>query len=84
MFGCGNYPTFPSILENIRKEAIQNVQRLRHHACLVIFAGNNEDYQIQEQFDLTYDYNDKQPDNWLQTDFPARYIYEQVEIYSQI
>jgi beta-mannosidase len=44
----------------------------------VIFAGNNEDYQVQEGFALTYDYDDKDPESWLKTNFPARYIYEKV------
>jgi beta-mannosidase len=83
MFGCGNYPVFPSILESIRGEALANVQRLRHHACLAVFAGNNEDYQLQESNNLTYDYKDKDPENWLRTNFPARYIYEQVNTTTQ-
>jgi beta-mannosidase len=78
MFGCGNYPAFPGLLDSIREEAKQNVRRLRHHACMVIFAGNNEDYQVQEAFGLTYNYEDKNPSNWLKTDFPARYVYEKV------
>jgi beta-mannosidase len=76
MFACGNYPIFPGIRDSIRQEAIINVRRLRHHACLAIFAGNNEDYQIQESYSLTYEYNDKEPESWLRTNFPARYIYE--------
>ena len=47
---------------------------------MAIFAGNNEDYQLQESENLTYDYEDKNPDNWLKTDFSARYIYEKVWI----
>jgi len=78
MFGCGNYPTFPEILQSIKDECTANVSRLRHHPSIIIYAGNNEDYQIQEQFELTYDYEDKDPENWLKTDFPARYIYEKV------
>jgi beta-mannosidase len=76
MFGCGNYPTWPSLLKSIKAEAIDNVKRIRHHPCLAIFAGNNEDYQVQESSGLTYDYADKNEDNWLKSDFPARYIYE--------
>lgn len=76
MFGCGNYPTFPEILDSIRKECVANVSRIRHHPSIVIYAGNNEDYQVQESFGLTYDYEDKDAQNWLKTDFPARYIYE--------
>jgi beta-mannosidase len=78
MFGCGNYPCWPALLDSIREEAHVNVRSLRHHACVVIYAGNNEDYQVQEQSGLTYDYADKNPDNWLKTDFPARYIYEKI------
>ncbi|KAF2247067.1 glycoside hydrolase family 2 protein [Trematosphaeria pertusa] len=78
MFGCGNYPAFPSILQSIHDECVANVGRLRHHPSIVIYAGNNEDYQVQEQFGLTYNYEDKDAENWLQTDFPARYIYEKL------
>ena len=83
MFGCGNYPTFPEILQSIKEECISNVARLRHHPSLVIYAGNNEDYQVQESFGLTYNYEDKDPESWLKTDFPARYIYEKVSLHIQ-
>lgn len=78
MFGCGNYPAFPKILKSIQEECVANVARLRHHPSVVLYAGNNEDYQVQEQCGLTYDYEDKDPESWLKTDFPARYIYEKV------
>ncbi|EEA25042.1 beta-mannosidase, putative [Talaromyces marneffei ATCC 18224] len=64
MFGCGNYPTWPSLLDSIKREAIENVVRLRHHRAIVLYAGNNEDYQVQEQAGLTYDFNDKDPHMW--------------------
>ena len=78
MFACGNYPTWPELLESIKQEAVYNVRRLRHHSSIVIYVGNNEDYQVQEQNGLEYDYEDKNPENWLKTDFPARYIYEKL------
>jgi beta-mannosidase len=78
MFGCGNYPAFSEILASIKDEAIANLKRIRHHPSIVIFAGNNEDYQVRESYKLTYNYEDKDPDNWLASDFPARYIYEKV------
>lgn len=78
MFGCGNYPTYPEILQSIEEECVCQTRRLRHHPCIAIYAGNNEDYQVQEQLGLTYDYDDKDPQSWLKTDFPARYIYEKV------
>ncbi|KAJ4290785.1 Beta-mannosidase B [Collariella sp. IMI 366227] len=76
MFGCGNYPTWPALLESIDREARENIKLLRHHPSIVIWAGNNEDYQYQEQNGLTYDYENKDAESWLKTDFPARYIYE--------
>ncbi|KAL5115715.1 hypothetical protein ACEQ8H_006427 [Pleosporales sp. CAS-2024a] len=78
MFGCGNYPAFPAMLQSIEQECMANVGRLRHHPAIVIYAGNNEDYQVQEQYGLQYDYDDKDPESWLKTDFPARYIYEKL------
>jgi beta-mannosidase len=78
MFGCGNYPAYPEILKSIKDECVCQTKRLRHHPSMSIYAGNNEDYQVQEQYKLTYDYDDKDPSNWLKTDFPARYIYEKL------
>ena len=78
MFGCGNYPAWPELLKSIQREAEENVKLLRHHPSIVIWAGNNEDYQYQESESLTYDYANKDAESWLKTDFPARYIYEKV------
>ncbi|KAL8382510.1 hypothetical protein RB595_006338 [Gaeumannomyces hyphopodioides] len=78
LFGCGNYPTWPELLDSIRREARENVKLLRHHPSIVIWVGNNEDYAYAESVQLTYNYADKDPENWLKTDFPARYIYEKL------
>ena len=76
-FACANYPAHPSYLASVETEARQNVRRLRNHPSLVIWAGNNEDYQIVERYGLEYNYTkDKDPQSWLKTNFPARYIYE--------
>lgn len=78
MFGCGNYPAFPEYLKLVKTEAEENVKLLRHHPSIVIWAGNNEDYQYQESEKLTYEPENKDEESWLKTDFPARYIYEKV------
>lgn len=78
MFGCGNYPAYPEILKSIEEECVCQTKRLRHHPSMAIYAGNNEDYQVQETYGLKYDYEDKDPQSWLKSDFPARYIYEKV------
>lgn len=77
MFGCGQYPAYNSFLESVKVEAEQNVKRLRHHPSIVIFAGNNEDYQLAESLKLDLDYGDEKSD-FRQTNFPARHIYERV------
>ncbi|KAL8945471.1 MAG: hypothetical protein Q9211_000009 [Gyalolechia sp. 1 TL-2023] len=78
MFACGNYPAHDEFLDLVKREATANVERLRHHPCIVIWAGNNEDYQYRETERLEYDRGDLDPDNWLKSNFPARYIYEKI------
>jgi beta-mannosidase len=48
MFACGIYPAHPEFLESVKQETEANVKRLHHHACLALWCGNNEDYQIAE------------------------------------
>lgn len=75
MFACGSYPTFPSFLDSVTQEAQYNCRRLRAHPSIVIWAGTNEDYQIQEEYRLDYQ-KTSDPQEWLHSTFPARYIYE--------
>lgn len=76
-FACGSYPAYESFLKNFEHEARQQIRRLRTHPSMVIWAGNNEDYQVQERYKLDYNYEgDKDPESWLKSTFPARYIYE--------
>ena len=42
MFACAAYHLTPALDESIRKEAAQNLRRIRHHACLALISGNNE------------------------------------------
>ncbi len=42
MFACSVYELTPEFEENIRQEFIDNVKRIRHHACLGLWCGNNE------------------------------------------
>lgn len=76
-FACGSYPTYPSFLASVEAEARQNLARLRRHPSIVLWAGNNEDYQVQERYQLEYRFEeDKDPESWLRSGFPARYLYE--------
>ena len=65
-----------SYLDNFEREARQQVRRLRSHPSVVIWADNNEDYQVQERYKLDYNFENKDPESWLKSTFPARYIYE--------
>ncbi len=42
IFACGTYPDDEAFAENVRIEAVENVRRLRHHASLALWCGNNE------------------------------------------
>ena len=42
MFACAHYRLTEEMEENIRQELVDNVKRIRHHACLGLWCGNNE------------------------------------------
>ncbi|MDE6348972.1 MAG: glycoside hydrolase family 2 protein [Bacteroides sp.] len=42
MFGCTIYPADPTFLRRVSEEADYNIKRLRNHACLAMWCGNNE------------------------------------------
>ena len=42
MFACSVYKLSDDFKENITIEAIENIKRLRHHACMALWCGNNE------------------------------------------
>ncbi len=75
MFACGLYPAYPEFQENVRAEAEAAVRRLRHHPCLVIWSGNNEDYAVASSLNA---YDPTFEGDFTQTAFPARAIYERL------
>jgi beta-mannosidase len=42
MFACAMYPGDDAFLENVKQEAIDNIKRLRNHASIALWCGNNE------------------------------------------
>lgn len=42
MFACSLYPLDSTFLYNVKYEAIDNIKRLRNHACISLWCGNNE------------------------------------------
>ncbi|HWD41230.1 MAG TPA: hypothetical protein VG944_20465 [Fimbriimonas sp.] len=60
-FGCSYYPDADDHQAELTREASVNVRRLRHHASLALWCGNNENHQM---------WNDK----WGGAEFaPSRY-----------
>ena len=46
MFACQTYEVDSAFLANVREEAIYNVRRLRNHACMAVYTGNNEEQDV--------------------------------------
>ncbi|KAG9230710.1 glycoside hydrolase family 2 protein [Amylocarpus encephaloides] len=78
LFACGDYPASADFVAQIKAEAEQQVRRVGHHACLAIWAGNNEDYMLAEKWGWEYDMKDENEENWAKSNFPSRLIYEKV------
>jgi len=45
IFACTTYPSDPDFLRRVTEEAEYNIKRLRNHACLAMWCGNNEIYE---------------------------------------
>ncbi len=71
MFACGMYPAHDAFQRSVRAEARAAVTRLRHHACLAIWCGNNEDYAVAESLG-------RHGPGATGGDFDARVIYERL------
>lgn len=63
MFSCAVYELTSEFEENIKNEFIDNIKRLRHHACLGLWCGNNE--LEQAHVDGWYEVTPKQREDYL-------------------
>lgn len=45
IFACTTYPSDPAFLKRVDEEAEYNIKRLRNHASLAMWCGNNEIYE---------------------------------------
>lgn len=45
IFACTTYPSDPAFLSRVKEEAVYNIKRLRNHASLAMWCGNNEIYE---------------------------------------
>jgi beta-mannosidase len=42
MFACAMVPGDSAFIDNVKKEVTENICRLRNHACIALWCGNNE------------------------------------------
>ncbi|ONI37994.1 glycoside hydrolase [Candidatus Epulonipiscium fishelsonii] len=49
MFACAVYELTEEFEENVTQELIDNIKRIRNHACLALWCGNNEMEMFVEQ-----------------------------------
>ena len=63
MFSCAVYELTPEFEANIRAEMVDNVKRLRHHASLGLWCGNNE--LEQAHYDGWYEVTPKQRADYI-------------------
>ena len=46
IFACTTYPSDPAFMKRVEAEAEYNIKRLRNHASLAMWCGNNEIYEL--------------------------------------
>jgi len=61
MFACSLYPADEAFIDNVRQEVAYNVKRLRNHASLALWCGNNETEMGIEfwQWPTTFNYSNE-------------------------
>jgi beta-mannosidase len=52
MFACSMYDADEAFVDSISQEVRDNVRRIRHHACLGLWCGNNEIEQMWDSWDI--------------------------------
>jgi beta-mannosidase len=59
MFSCSAYPATPDFLASVEEEARHQVKRLRDHACLALWCGNNEDLGALNWYEVSRKHRDR-------------------------
>lgn len=65
IFGCTPYPSDDAFLANVREEAVYNIKRLRNHASLAYWCGNNEILEGLNYWGWDKQYPKKVMDAWF-------------------
>ncbi len=59
MFSCSTYPATKDFLASVEEEARYQVKRLRDHACIALWCGNNEDLGALNWFPASRENRDR-------------------------
>ncbi len=59
IFACAMYPGDDNFFENVRQEVVDNVIRIRNHACVALYCGNNENEVAWNQWGWKEKYDEK-------------------------
>ncbi|MEI6602988.1 MAG: glycoside hydrolase family 2 protein [Clostridia bacterium] len=73
MFACAVYDLTQEFEENIRAEFVDNIKRIRHHACLGLWCGNNENEQAIQSWHV-----DSHSDNPAQRNAEYLKMFEEI------
>jgi beta-mannosidase len=60
MYACAMYPGSGSFLKNAAREALEQIDRLRQHPCIVLWCGNNENNEAWHNWGWQMQFNEAQ------------------------
>lgn len=64
MFACVPYPSDDAFLENVKNEVVYNIKRLRNHASLALWCGNNEIEEALKYWGWDKEYSKETVQEW--------------------
>ena len=76
IFACTTYPSDPAFLSRVREEAAYNIRRLRNHASLAMWCGNNEIYEGMRYWGWSKKYDN--PEIWKEMQHGYDKIFHQL------
>ena len=79
MFACAMYPADNRFSENVKKEVIYNIKRLRNHPSIALWCGNNENYEGWNHWGWQKIYSEEQREN-IEKDYKKLFL----ELLSQL
>ncbi|OHT05315.1 glycosyl hydrolase [Tritrichomonas foetus] len=80
MFGCAQYPTEDYFLQEVDDELHDQILRNKHHACIALWCGDNEDYIAIGWFSFTPEYKQFLKDEYKKLN---QFIKSKVEQYDE-